>query len=82
MQALVRANNSSPTWKGIIKQADVLEKRLGSTVLNGKSVFFWLDKWLGNFVLWDLKTRDVDENVKFRKVADYWDHYQWRWTGF
>lgn len=41
-------NNSSETWKSILKSKDDLATLLDRRIANGISAFFWFDPWLGH----------------------------------
>ena len=40
-------SNVSPTWKAMQKARDFLNLRLRWLPLNGKSIHFWFDNWIG-----------------------------------
>lgn len=71
LKAFKVKTSDSSTWKGIELQALLIEKGTGKNVVNGRLTSFWMDKWLGNVRLWDVRLKEIDTDAVNKKVMDY-----------
>lgn len=55
---------------------------MGFNVADGKSTYFWTDRWLGNLRLLDECCREVEVEHLHKRVVDYWKDDGWDWNAF
>ncbi|XP_073051225.1 uncharacterized protein [Primulina eburnea] len=71
---------ASNAWQGISKINHILEKGRKRVLRNGKSIYFWTDKWIGNQPLSLSLLSNMDSVEKDKKVYDYWiKGIGWNW---
>lgn len=73
----------SRIWKGVWWDYDLIRKGAKWSLRDGKSIYFWLDRWLEKNPLLQVARQPVDEEFFRAKVASYWaDGRVWRWDMF
>lgn len=75
-------NADSATWQSIASQFSLILKGVGKSVFNGRSTFFWRDRWMDNYKLQDASLTDLSDTELSKSVADYWDGFGWKWREF
>lgn len=71
----------SNAWKAIVEGTVILKKGWRKLPRSGKGTMFWIETWLLNNPLEDYNNRDLFEQEKQAKVADYWNNQTgWKWN--
>lgn len=67
-------------WKGVVWPSGLLREGLRWKIINGRSILFWSDKWIGDEPLESQRLRVLEDNEAERKFSDYWqDTRGWNW---
>lgn len=71
---------ASIAWQGISNTVEILNKGNKMVARNGRSTYFWCDRWLANEPLINMLNIDIQPTEKQKKVHAYWINGQgWNW---
>lgn len=74
---------SNTCWKGIVAANSIVEKGSTKIVRNGHNTRFWMDTWIGEHPLYDIKRALVSLPDLYASVSDYWEERRgWKWELF
>ncbi|XP_042485259.1 uncharacterized protein LOC122065524 [Macadamia integrifolia] len=69
----------SSIWPGFRKMWDFVSSKEAWTIGNGKSINFWLDKWLGGKSMLELVGLEGESSLHCKgKVSDFIDNFKWK----
>lgn len=72
--------SSSNAWQGIFRCIKFLEQESKKLLRNGRTITFWMDKWLGDEPLVNSLLTDIDPDEKQKNACDYWLKGEgWNW---
>lgn len=78
-----KVTNTSHIWRAVHRVFHLLHASIHWTVGNGRSILFWLDRWLGDQPLLSHSNSDLPQDLLHATVAEFWCPRQgWRFPAF